>query len=293
MGKVLLTGGTGLIGTRLSFLLKEKGYQVNILTRAPKKEHEYAWNIHENYIDDKAFDNVDYIIHLAGAGIADKKWTQKRKQEIIDSRVQSAELLFKKTIQLRVPLKAFISSSGIGYYGAITSNKIFKETDHPHNDYISHVCKLWEDATFKFDTKNIRTVALRTGVVLSKDGGALSKMKTPIVSPIGSGKQYLPWIHIDDLCQLYVKTLEDPTISGTFNAVAPEHHTSTSFSKILAKNYKKPFISLGVPAFLLKLIFGELSIILLKGSRVSSEKIESKGFTFRFPTLQNAFKNLF
>lgn len=293
MAKVLLTGGTGLIGTQLSFLLKEKGHQVNILTRTPKNEHEYAWDIHKKHVDDSAFDDIDYIVHLAGAGIADKKWTQKRKQEIIDSRVQSAELLFQKVVQLNIPLKAFISSSGIGYYGAITSDKIFEETDAPNNDYISSVCKLWEEAAFKFETKKIRTVAVRTGVVLSKHGGALAKMKTPIISPIGSGKQYLPWIHIDDLSQLYLKVIEDSAMSGVYNAVAPEHHTSVSFSKLLAKSYKKPFISLGVPAFFLKLIFGELSVILLKGSRVSSEKIESKGFTFRFPTLQNAFKNLF
>ncbi|MDT7832864.1 TIGR01777 family oxidoreductase [Flavobacteriaceae bacterium S356] len=293
MAKVLLTGGTGLIGTQLSSLLKRKGYEVSILTRTPKKEDEYAWDVHNNYIDDKALDDIGYVIHLAGAGIADKKWTSERKQEIIDSRVKSAELLLRKVKALNTPLKAFISSSGIGYYGAVTTEKIFKENDPSYDDYISEVCQLWEKAAFVFKVEGIRTVALRTGVVLSKDGGALSKMKTPIISPIGSGKQYLPWIHIDDLCEMYLKAIEDAEMSGVFNAVAPEHHTSTSFSKTLAKNYKKPFILLGVPAFLLKLIFGELSVILLKGSRVSSEKIESKGFTFRFPTLQNALKNLF
>lgn len=293
MAKVVLTGGTGLIGKRLTSLLENNGHEVVVLTRTPKKEHEFAWDISKNYIDEKALESVDYIIHLAGAGIADKKWTIHRKQEIINSRVKSAELLLKKVKDQKLPLKAFISSSGIGYYGAVTSEIIFTEEDPSFDDFISEICQRWEKSAFEFETEQIRTVALRTGVVLSAQGGALSKMKTPVITPVGSGKQYLPWIHIDDLCQLYIYVLENSTISGVFNAVAPEHHTNSSFSKAFAKSLKRPFIPLGVPGFLLRLIFGELAIILLKGSRVSSEKIESKGFTFQFPTLQNAFKNLF
>lgn len=293
MVKVLLTGGTGLIGTRLSALLKEKGYQVHILTRTPKKEGDFGWDVQQNYIEEKALEGIDYIVHLAGAGIADKKWTLKRKQEIIDSRVKSAEFLLQKVKTLNIPIKAFISASGIGYYGAVTTEKIFAEKDPPYSDYISEVCQLWEKAAFKFETENIRTIAFRTGVVLSGKGGALSKMKTPVITPVGSGKQYLPWIHIDDLCDMYLFAIENSHISGVFNAVAPEHHQSKSFSKSLAKSLKRPFIPLPAPGFLMQLIFGELSVILLKGSRISSEKIESKGFTFRFPTLQNALKNLF
>lgn len=293
MAKVLLTGGTGLVGTRLSSLLRKKGYEVAILTRTPKKEHDFAWDISKNYIDDKGLENVDYIIHLAGAGIADKKWTPKRKQVIVDSRVKSAELLLQKVKALDVHVKAFISSSGIGYYGAVTSEIICNEEDHSNDDFISEVCQQWENAAFQFETESVRTVVLRTGVVLSTNGGALSKMKTPIITPIGSGKQYLPWIHIDDLCEMYLYAIENNSISGVFNAVAPEHHTSVTFTKALAKSLKRPFIPIGVPGFLLRLFFGELSVILLKGSRVSSEKIESKGFMFRFARLQNALKNLF
>lgn len=292
MAKILITGGTGLIGSRLSKLLNDNNHDVSILTRNPKSKNEYLWNISDGVIDEKAFHKLDYIIHLAGAGIADKRWTQKRKQEIIDSRVKSTALLFEKITSLNVPLKGFISASGIGFYGAITSEKLCTETDPPASDFISKVCQLWETAAFKFASKEIPTTIFRTGIVLSKEGGALSKMKTPIISPIGSGKQYLPWIHIDDLCKMYLDTIENDNMSGVYNAVAPEHHTSKSFSKILALQLGRPFIGVGVPSILLKLIFGELSVILLKGSKISSKKIEQSGFRFKFPKLKEALQNL-
>jgi hypothetical protein len=292
MATILITGGSGLIGKKLSTLLESKGYTINILTRNPKKANEYAWNIQEKYIDEKALKHVTYIIHLAGAGLADKRWSEKRKQEIIDSRVQSAELLLQKTKEFGTPVKGFISASGIGYYGAITSEKIFEETDAPSGDFIGTVCKLWEAAALQFNEEKIRTVVFRIGVVFSKNGGALSKMKTPIITPIGSGKQYIPWIHIDDLCELYLRSIEDPTMEGIYNAVAPEHHSSLSLSKTIAKTFKKPFLNVGAPAFLLKLIFGELSILLLTGSRISSNKLVQKGFVFQFPKLKEALKNL-
>lgn len=291
MGKVLLTGGTGLIGTALCKLLNNHGFEVNILTRTPSKKGEYRWNLAEEYIDEHAFEGVDCIVHLAGAGIADKKWTTKRKQEIVDSRVLSAKLLLKKVKEHKVPLKSFISASGIGYYGATTSEKIYAEEDAAHGDFISEVCKVWEAAAFAFQEQNIRTVILRTGIVLSANGGALAKMKTPVITPIGSGKQYVPWIHIHDLCEMYVKAIQETELSGVFNAVAPEHHNSISFSRSLAKRFKRPFIAFGVPGFMLRLMFGELSVILLEGSRVSAEKIMSKGFKFRHSELAEALKN--
>ncbi|QMU65702.1 MAG: TIGR01777 family protein [Flavobacteriaceae bacterium] len=292
MVKVLITGGSGLIGKQLLFLLKQKGYEVCILTRTPKSDSEYKWDINEQFIDENAFHKLDYIIHLAGAGIADKRWTEKRKQEIIDSRIKSTELLLQKVKQSKLPLKGFISASAIGYYGAITSKHIFKETDSPANDFIGKVCVLWEQAVLKFNSEHIRTVIFRTGIVLSKNGGVLAKMKTSVISPIGSGKQYVPWIHIDDLCHMYIRAIEDIHMSGIFNAVAPEHQTSSSFSKILAQTGKRPFIAFGVPAILLQLIFGKLAILLLEGSRISSEKITLTGFRFKFPQLKDALKNL-
>lgn len=292
MKKILITGGTGLVGQHLVEKLQNKNFEVAVLSRNPKKTHEFRWNLADNFIDEKAFENVTCIIHLAGAGIADKRWTKKRKQEIIESRVASTQLIFKKVTEYNVPLKSFISASGIGFYGAITSDTIFKETDASANDFLGTVCKLWEHSIAECKTKECKSVILRTGIVLAKNGGALAKMKTPIISPIGSGNQYLPWIHIDDLCEMYCNAIEDENVQGIYNAVSPEHQTSKTFSKILAKTIKRIFLSIGVPAFLLKLIFGEMAVLLLKGSRVSSEKIEKTGFQFRFRSLKEALKNL-
>lgn len=291
MAKVLITGGTGLVGKRLAEMLIDKNHEVVIISRNPAKENEFKWDISSNYIDEKALLNTDYIIHLAGAGIADKRWTKERKQVIIDSRIDSANLLFDKINDLKINLKGFISASGIGFYGAITSDTIFEETDKAGTDFLADVCQKWEQAAHQFSSKNIPVTILRTGIVLSDKGGALEKMKTPIISPLGSGKQFLPWIHIDDLCQMYIKTIED-NLTGIFNAVAPEHHTSITFSKALAKSIKKPYVGIGVPSFMLKLIFGEMAIILLEGSRISAKKIEKSGYSFRFNTLTKALKNV-
>jgi uncharacterized protein (TIGR01777 family) len=291
MARVLITGGTGLVGKRLTKMLIDNNHEVLILSRNPTKNNEFKWDVSSNYIDEKALINTDYIIHLAGAGIADKRWSKKRKQVIIDSRVETANLLFDKITTLNIKLKGFISASGIGYYGAVTSEIIFEETDKVGNDFLGDTCKKWEQAAHQFSTQSIPVTILRTGIVLAKKGGALDKMKTPVISPIGSGKQYLPWIHIDDLCNLYIAAIEDNLV-GIFNAVAPEHHTSISFSKALAKNFKRPYLAIGVPGFLLKILFGEMSVILLKGSRISTKKIEKNNYSFRFAKLHEALNNL-
>ena len=206
MSKVLITGGTGLIGKHLQNLLIANKHKVVILSRNPKKKNEFKWNISENYIDDNALRGVTHVIHLAGAGIANKRWTNKRKNELINSRVLSTNLLFKKVKELNIELKGFISASGIGYYGAITSDKTFTENDTSKNDFISKVCVEWEKSVHQFKKLNIPVTILRTGVVLSKNGGALQKMNTPLfLSALGNGNQYMPWIHIDDLCNLYLE----------------------------------------------------------------------------------------
>ena len=291
MSKILITGGTGLVGSRLTKMLIDNNHQVAILTRNPKNQNEFKWDISKKYIDKKAFENIDFIIHLAGAGIADKRWSSERKKIIIDSRIDSANLLFNTIRKQNIKLKGFISASGIGYYGALTTEKIFKETDAVGQDFLGEVCQKWEAAALQFKQLNVPVTILRTGVVLSKTGGALEKMKTPVISPLGSGKQYLPWIHIDDLCQLYIIAIED-NVTGVFNAVAPQHHTSTTFSKVLAKSISRPYIGICVPSFMLKLLFGEMAIILLEGSRISSKKIEKNGYSFRFKTLEKALINL-
>ena len=291
MAKILVTGGTGLVGRRLTALLTEKNHEVRILSRNPKNENEFKWDFSKGFVDDKAIENIDYIIHLAGAGIADKRWTKERKEVIINSRVATANLIFDKIKSQNIPLKGFISASGSNYYGAQTTAKVFKESDAVGTDFLGQVCQKWEEAANQFKELNIPVTILRTGVVLSKTGGALEKMRTPIISPLGSGNQYMAWIHIDDLCNLYIKAVEED-FEGVYNTVSPEFHTSRTFSKILAKAIKKPYLPIAVPGFLLKLVFGELAIILLHGSRLSSDKISKKGFIFKYQELASALKNL-
>ena len=295
MEKVLITGGSGLIGRRLSFLLKSRGYEVRILSRSnnPKNNYKtFVWNVSEQYINDSAFEGLTHIIHLAGAGIADKRWSEKRKKEIIASRVASTNLLYNTVKRLKTPLNSFISASATGYYGAVTSETIFEEKDKPAKDFLGKVCSLWEDSIFQFNEIKIRTVALRTGIVLSKDGGALKKMKTPIITSLGNGKQYMPWIHIDDLCELYIKAIEDQEFKGAFNAVSSEHISNLSFSKKISKIFNHPFLAIGAPSFILQIVFGEMSTIILNGSRISANKIKQAGFKFKFENLEKALKNL-
>ena len=299
MEKVLITGGTGLVGRHLSIKLQEKGYSVSFLSRTSQKIPSiqvFRWNYQEQTIDNSVFNDVDYIIHLAGANIGEKRWTKNRKQLILDSRVKTGQLLLKRIKEQKKSLKAFISASAIGYYGIITSDKIFKETDLSANDFLGNICKQWEQIADKFEELKIRTVKIRTGVVLTNQGGAISKIIAPvrmgIGSAIGSGKQYLPWIHIDDLCGIYIKAIEDNQMSGAYNTVAPDYKTNKEFTEILAAVLNKPFWFPNIPATLMKLIFGEMADIILKGSRVSSDLIISKGYNFMFPNLRKALIDL-
>lgn len=293
MVKVLITGGTGLIGKYLQNKLNDKNYEVAVLTRNPTLKNEFKWNIDEEYIDDNAFKNVTHIIHLAGAGIADKRWTNKRKNELINSRVLSTNLLLKKVKELNINLKGFISASGIGYYGSVTSQQIFTETDNHQNDFISKICVEWENAALNFKQLNVPVTILRTGIVLAKSGGALSKINTPLfLAVLGNGKQYMPWIHIKDLCNVYIKAIEDTSFTGIYNAVAPDYQTNESFTKILSEITSKPIFPFKAPSIILKIVLGEMSSILLEGSRISSKKIIAF-HPFIFSDLKSTLKNIF
>lgn len=294
--KVLISGGSGLVGTHLSKILLAKGYGVAILGRTEKSENTYLWNIKTQEIEAGAIENADYIINLAGAGIADKKWTTKRKIEIIESRTKPIQLLFNKITKTNTNLKAFISASAIGYYGAVSNDSIFIEKDKVGNDFLAKICKHWEKEVVKFEEINCRTVVLRTGIVLTKNGGALEKIAKPIKmnigSALGSGKQFVPWIHIHDLCNMYIKAIEDNEMSGVFNAVAPEHIRYKDFAKSIAKILNKPFFMPNVPKIVLKTFLGKMAIMLLEGSRISSDKIKNTGFKFEYPTVKNALTDL-
>jgi len=299
MATILITGGTGVIGKHLSEKFKEKGYSVAILSRVSRHDTDirsYAWNIDKSEIEKLAIETADSIIHLAGANIGDKRWSNKRRQLIIDSRIKTGKLIFEKLKENKNKPKAFISASATGFYGTITTNKIFSETDPPSSDFLGDTCRQWEQSADRFEELGIRTVKIRTGLVLTKQGGVLAKMILPINigigSAMGSGRQYMPWIHIDDLCGIYIKAVEDTEMNGAYNAVAPEHKTNKDFTKTLARVLKKPYWFPNIPALLLKLIFGKMSEILLEGSRVSSEKITSAGYRFKFTNLESALLDL-
>ncbi|MBW8522508.1 TIGR01777 family oxidoreductase [Chryseobacterium chendengshani] len=295
---VIITGAGGTLAKALAKKLENK-YAIRFLTRTKKHENEFEWNIEKGIIDENAFENVSHIIHLAGANISEKKWTEERKKEIISSRVDSAQLILKALQKKNIQLKSFISASAVGIYGAITSEKIFKEDDQKGNDFLSEVVIRWEKAADEFLEKGLaeRVVKVRTSIVLSEKEGALKKMSVPVKfgigSPIGSGRQYIPWIHIDDICSVFEFALKNENVSGAYNASAPQHTDNENLTKEIAEVLDKPLFMPNVPGFVMKLIFGELAVVLLEGSRTSSEKLQNAGFQFKFPDLKNALEDLF
>ncbi len=292
--RVLITGGTGLIGIYLTNKLLAKGYEVAILSRTRKnvKKPVYIWEVEHAVIDQSIVNSSDYIIHLAGANIAEKRWSKKRKKIILSSRVDSCNLLFKALNPNKNQLKAFITASSIGYYGARTLDKIFVESDSFYNDFLGMVTKKWEDAANQFQNIGVRTVALRTGIVLSNKAKALKKLSLPIKlglgASLGNGKQYIPWIHIEDLCNMYLKAIEDIQMQGAYNAVAPEYIKHNEWIHQLAERLNKKLWLPNIPAVWLQLILGELSDLVLKGSRISSDKIRTAGYQFLYPELKKA-----
>ena len=296
MSKILITGGTGLIGQRLSELLCEKGHEISHLSRSknPKSKYKtYLWKISEKYIDPAALDNLDHVIHLAGHGVAEGRWTKTKKQSILSSRVKSANLIFDNLKNSK--LKTYISASGISFYGATTTNDIYTEDANPETDFLAQVTVQWEQSAMQFKSLADRVVCVRTPVVLSSKGGALSKMAKPIKmgfgSPLGKGNQYMPWIHIDDLCEVYIKAIEDSKMEGIFNASSAEHITNSQLTIAIAKQLNKNIWAPKVPGFVLKLVLGKMSGILLNGSRISNQKLLDIGFKFKFGSLSDALKD--
>ncbi len=296
MQKVIITGGTGLVGTRLTTLLCQKGYEINILCRNPSKSHEFRWNIHENYIDSKAFDGVSAIIHLAGAGVADQRWTNSRKKEIMDSRVLSTRLLHQYLSTENHTIKRVIAASAVGYYGD-RQDEILMEDAAAGSGFLADVCRQWEAATDELSSTSVPTCKLRIGVVLSKEGGALPKLDLPVKFGVGAymgnGRQYVPWIHIDDLCYMFIHLLEQSSITGAFNGCAPDIKTSKEMASTIASVLHRPFIPVPAPAFLLRTLMGEMAEMVLMSDRCSSSKIEQSGFQFRYPFLKDALENIY
>ena len=292
---VLITGGKGLIGKELTKQLNSNNYEVRILTRNPEAKNEYFWDPIKGEIDSKSLINVDVIIHLAGAGIADKRWTKSRKKEILESRTLGAKLLYNEAIKHKTELKYFVSASGINYYGTKTTNNIFEENDPFGTDFVAKVTVEWEKQADLF--KEICPVSkLRIGMVLSKNGGALSKIDKPIKyrvgAVLGNGKQFIPWIELEDLTRMFLFSIEN-NLKGSFNAVGTSHITNKDLTLKIASRLNRKIWLPKVPGFVLKLILGELAVLVLEGSRASNKKIKQAGFQFNNSDIDTALDKIY
>lgn len=296
MEKILITGASGLIGKKLTELFSDKGYEViHLLRKKPTNLNVkfHLWNPDKNELEESVFENVDHVIHLSGENISNKRWTDKQKKILRDSRIETANLLFEKSRYAK--LKTFVSASGISLYGTATTENIYDEEAKPTSDFLAQLTVDWEQAADQFTDRGVRVVKIRTSVVLSRSGGALEKILKPIRmgfgSPLGNGKQYFPWIHLEDLSQIYINAVQDQTLIGAYNAAAPEHCTNRELTHAIAKILGKKIWMPAVPSFAIKLLFGEMGNLVLKGSRISSTKILKTGFQFQYPTLDAALKD--
>ncbi|MDQ6814847.1 MAG: TIGR01777 family oxidoreductase [Bacteroidota bacterium] len=306
MSTILITGGTGLLGSALTNLLITNGHQVIVLSRRQKKSDNanitYAtWDVKNQMIDAKAVGSADYIIHLTGAGVADKRWTDARKKEIVESRTQSSALLAKALREISNHVKALISASAIGYYGddekRTPKKPAFTEEMAADKAFLGETCRLWEESINPVQQAGTRLVKIRIGIVLSNEGGALPEFKKPvrfgIAGVLGSGKQMVSWIHIEDVCRMFLFAIENESLQGVYNAVAPTPVRNKDLTILLAQKMKGSFfVHLHVPRFALKAMLGEMSVEVLKSATVSCEKIRKEGFSFKYPSIETALENL-
>ena len=304
METILITGGTGLIGKRLSTMLLESGYHVIVLTRNPRnmtapKNLAYAyWDPSINEIDAAAVRNADHIIHLAGAGVMDKRWNEAYKNMILNSRVDSGKLLVETLKGNRGKVKSLISASAIGWYGAdLKGRDAYKETDEASTDFLGKTCDAWEKSVASVSACGIRLCYVRTGIVLSKDGGACNEfikpMRLGIAGILGSGKQVVSWVHIDDLCRFFIYLIQNQNLYGVYNGVAPFPVSNKELVLAIAKSRNgKLFVPMKIPAFILKIMLGEGSVEVLKSCRVSAQKTMDTGFEFLYPNIEAAARQI-
>ena len=299
MAKVLITGGTGVVGMALSGLLQSSGFEVRHLSRKVNGDESYPtflWDIAAGTIDSKAFEGVDRIIHLAGAPIADEKWTESRKQEILDSRIKSAELLHSTCKAGNIKLKQFVSASAIGWYPLILSEETHDETSAIGNGFLADVCEKWEEAADQFDEIATNVVKLRIGMVLTQNAGALTQISRPIRfylgAGLGSGKQYMSWIHLTDVARMFEHVVQN-NLNGVYNAVGPEPTTNQEFMQTLADVIDRPILLPNVPEFVIRLLFGPSAEMVLRGVPLSSNKICQTGFEFLYPTLNSSLFDIY
>jgi uncharacterized protein (TIGR01777 family) len=299
--KILITGATGLIGSELVKLLLSKNHSVHYLTTSNAKIKEepnykgFYWNPQEGKIDERCIEGVDAIIHLAGANIA-QRWTNKYKQEIIESRTLSSELLFNLIKKSPNQVKQIVSASGTAIYPESISQVYDETTTESEDSFLSNVVKKWEESVDTFQVLGIKVCKLRTGIVLSNKGGALPEMVKPINlgfgAAMGTGKQIQSWIHITDLVAMYYFAIEKQ-LEGIFNAVSSHPVSNQELTKVIAKTLKKPLWLPNIPEFVMNLILGEMSYLLFSSKNLSSIKITNSGFQFQFPKIDKAINDLY
>ena len=296
--KIIITGASGLIGKRLCKVLKQDGFDIEFL-----KRHDYNNTIEEKdwlsrknifWSNPEILENADAVVHLAGANVG-SSWTRKYKKEILNSRKLGTEALMKACADCQTPPKHIISASGIGFYHENT-NQLLNETSESGNTFLAEVCKIWEQGIFEHKIPGAVASCLRTGIVISNHSKVfgVSKLQFQLfgmVGSVGSPNNLWSWIHIDDLCNMYVEAIENNELNGIYNAVASDYVTNEFLTKSIATILDKKAWLPNVPSFMLKLIFGEMAVILLEGSRVSAEKIKSTGFKFKYPFLLEALKD--
>lgn len=296
---ILITGGSGLIGTMLVKHFQNKGYSVAILARNPKKIKNvkaFFWDVDKQKIDAECLKGVNTIIHLAGAGIADKAWTAERKKEIINSRTNSIALIYKTIKETNAEINTVISMAAVGIYGD-RADELLTEESRAGSGFLPECCIAWEAAVDEGKKINCRIVKLRLGILLSRHGGALKELEKPIKyyvgAPLGDGKQWMPWIHYEDLITIFEESLHNESYAGTYNAVAPNAVTNKDFTKTLATVLKKPIWPINVPIFIMKAILGERSDIVLMSTHAIPQKLNEQKFAFKFPLLKDALEELY
>lgn len=296
MKNILITGGSGLIGKKITEQLTRDKYEVAWLSRSDDHGDQkvFVWDVKKKTIDPEAMKWADAIIHLAGASVADKRWTEERKKIIFNSRMESTRLLFDAIRVEEDKPKVLVSASAVNYYGMDTGDKLISEEEKAGDDFLAYVVKNWEEEVQRFESLHLRTVMLRIGIVLSLEGGALPELlKPPVAAPLGDGKQYMSWIHLSDLARMFRYALTTEQLHGAYNAAGPKPVTNKELTEKAAKLKGKPYINVGVPRFALKLFLGEMAEMVLGGVKQSNSKITSAGFKFRYKDIDDALGQLF
>jgi uncharacterized protein (TIGR01777 family) len=303
MNSILITGGTGLLGQLLTNALLQRGHRVNLLSRKAGKSapdgdtpvKTFVWDVNAGTIDAACLDGVDTIIHLAGESIADGRWTPQRKQQLIDSRTKTIGLLYNLMQQQPHEVKSIISASGVGFY-ADRGDELMTEDCAAGQGFLAECCIAWEYAVDQAAAWGLRVVKFRTGVVLAAQGGALPVMARPVKlglgTAVGTGRQWIPWIHWQDAVNQYIFAVENSTLSGTFNMVAPNPATNQQLTQAIARQLHRPFWPIKAPAFVLKLALGEMSTLVLGSTRASTAKLQAAGYSFTYPDLQEALADV-